>query len=75
LKTASELAQQYQIHPVQIAQWKRQAIEHLPDAFQRGAPKKATSEEELTAPLYEEIGRLKMELDWWNKKSALLGQG
>ena len=64
LKTASELASHYQIHPVQIAQWKKHAIEGLPEVFQRGRRKQAKSEEELTSPLYEEIGRLKMELDW-----------
>lgn len=75
LKTASELASQYQIHPVQIAQWKKHAIEGLPEVFQRGKPKQAKSEEELTSPLYEEIGRLKMELDWLKKKSAEFGEG
>jgi putative transposase len=34
--------------------------------FRRGNA--APSEEELTAPLYEEIGRLKMEIDWLKKK-------
>jgi len=75
VKTASELASQYQIHPVQIAQWKKQAVEGLPEIFQRGKPKPAKSEDELTSPLYEEIGRLKMELDWLKKKSATLGEG
>ena len=76
VKTASELASHYQIHPVQISQWKKQAIEGLSEVFQRGpGSRKPKSEEELTAPLYEEIGRLKMELDWLKKKSAELGQG
>jgi putative transposase len=73
LKTASELASQYQIHPVQITQWKKQAIEGLPEVFQRSRPKKTKSEEEVTSPLYEEIGRLKMELDWLKKN--LLSSG
>lgn len=71
LKTASELASQYQIHPVQISQWKKQAVEGLSEIFQRNTSrKKPKSEDELTSPLYEEIGRLKMELDWLKKKSA-----
>ena len=40
LKTTSELASQYQVHPVQISTWKKQAIESLPEAFQRGKPAK-----------------------------------
>ena len=74
MKTTSELASQYQVHPVQISTWKKQAIESLPEAFQRGQPAtQPLTEEELTAPLYEEIGRLKMELDWLKKKSAEFG--
>lgn len=74
MKTTSELASRYQVHPVQISTWKRQAIESLPETFKRGkATKQPLTEQALTAPLYEEIGRLKMELDWLKKKSAELG--
>jgi transposase-like protein len=74
LKTTSELASRYQVHPVQISTWKKQAIESLSESFKRGkAAKQPLSEQALTAPLYEEIGRLKMELDWLKKKSAEFG--
>jgi transposase-like protein len=68
MKTSSELASQYLVHPTQISSWKKQVIESMPDIFQRGKQHKQKNEEELTAPLYEEIGRLKMELDWLKKK-------
>lgn len=71
MKTTSELASQFQVHPVQISTWKKQAIESLPETFKRGNPaKQLLTEQQLTSPLYEEIGRLKMELDWLKKKSA-----
>ena len=71
LKTTSELASQFKVHPVQISNWKKQAIESLPETFKQGKhAKQPLTERQLTAPLYEEIGRLKMELDWL-KKSRL----
>lgn len=75
LKTTSELASEYQVHPTQISQWKRQLIEGLPEVFANPRAQRERSAEELTAPLYEEIGRLKMDLDWLKKKSALLKDG
>ena len=67
MKTASKLASQYQVPPVQISTWKKQAIESLPEAFKRGKSAKPLTEQELTAPLYEEVGRLKVELNWLKK--------
>lgn len=68
MKTARESASQYQVHPVQISTWKKQAITYLPEAFKRnGSTKQPLTEQALTAPLYEEIGRSKMALDWLKK--------
>ena len=67
LKTSAELAREYQVHPIQISQWKRQLLEELPEVFRNGKGSAQSTSQELTAPLYEEIGRLKMELDWVKK--------
>jgi putative transposase len=75
LKTTAQLASEFQVHPVQVSQWKRQVLEHLPQVFSRDPGHEQRSEEELTAPLFQEIGRLKMELDWLKKKSAMLKGG
>jgi len=75
LKTTAQLASEFQVHPVQISQWKRQVLEHLPEVFGRDAAPDQHAIEEVTAPLFQEIGRLKMELDWLKKKSAALKGG
>jgi len=68
VKTTSELASEHQIHPAQISQWKKVAMEGLSTLFERPGSKPSVTVEEATAPLFEEIGRLKMELDWLQKK-------
>jgi len=66
--TLSELGSAHGVHPTVIAHWKRQLLEGASEVFRRGAGANGRSEEELTAPLYQEIGRLKMEMDWLKKK-------
>ena len=66
VRTLSELSTAYGVHPTVIAQWKRQLVQGASEVFRRGNV--GRNGEELTAPLYEEIGRLKMEIDWLKKK-------
>jgi len=66
-KTINQLACEHGITAVQIGQWKRQLLKQVPELFGRANPD--INPDELTAPLYQEIGRLKMELDWLKKKS------
>jgi len=74
MKTASELASQFHVHPTQIATWKKQALENLAESLRRGIPTKQKTEQQLTSPLYEEIGRLKMELDWLKNNLPVSGK-
>ena len=69
-RTSNEIASAYGIHPVQVAQWKKQALDELPQAFSSRRAKAAEAEEELKARLYQQIGQLKMELEWLGKKSG-----
>jgi transposase-like protein len=70
-KTIAELASQYGLHPTQITQWKKQVLDCLPDLF-RDRRAKADRERELKeAELYQQIGQLKVEVDWLKKKSGL----
>jgi transposase-like protein len=68
LKTASQIASEYQISAVQVSQWKQQMMRSLPDLFGTADSVEHANPEELTNPLYQEIGKLKMELDWLKKK-------
>ena len=68
IKTLSELATEYKVHPNQISIWKKQLLMHAEELFASGKKRKAKTGEELTAPLYEEIGRLKMDIKWLEKK-------
>src|SRR5918995_1684164 len=70
-RTVNELAADYGVHPVQITQWKRVALDALPDIFSSRRGAKHKDEETLKAALYQQIGQLKVELDWLKKKWAL----
>lgn len=71
-KTANELAAEYGVHPTQIAQWKKQALDGLPELFSTRRSEQAKSEEDLIASLYQQIGQLKVQVDWLEKKSRVL---
>lgn len=66
--TLNELASRYKVHSTQIAQWKKQLLDNAALCFERGRSGGVVDAETLTAPLYQEIGRLKMEVDFLQKK-------
>ena len=67
-KTLSELANQYQIHSVQISTWKKQLLDGSALIFKNSTNNNQKKQQDLEAHLYQEIGRLKIELDWLKKK-------
>lgn len=69
VKTISEIAQVYGVHPVLVGQWKKEILESASGLFEsKRGPKPAKVDKGNEDRLYGEIGRLKMEVDWLKKK-------
>ena len=71
-RTINVISGHYGIHANQVNQWKKQAIESLPDVISTRRVRVAAAQEELKGQLYQQIGQLKVELDWLKKKAGLL---
>jgi putative transposase len=67
-KTINEIAGHFEIHPNLVTLWKKRALSELPRVFSEQASKSAADVEANETKLYEQIGRLKVELDWLKKK-------
>ena len=71
-RTVQELASGYGVHPNQITNWKRQLIAEAAEIFSGGRERRNVAEDLEKAELYQQIGKLQVELDWLQKKSGIL---
>jgi transposase-like protein len=73
-KTIAQIAAEYEIHPTQLSQWKKTALDGLPDLFERGekaAQKAEREQQKQVEQLYKEIGYLTTQVRWLKKKSGI----
>jgi transposase-like protein len=67
-RSVAELAGAHQVHPSQITQWKKQLLDSAEQVFSDRRVSEKKDQEELLAKLYQQIGQMKVELDWLQKK-------
>jgi transposase-like protein len=72
-KTLAQLASEFDVHPNQITEWKRQVIESLPEVFGRKRKRQQQDNQQLIDRLYQQIGELQVDVNWMKKKSRELG--
>lgn len=68
LKTVNQIASEHQVNPSQVSEWKKQLQSQGASLFEKKGVSSQRQQEKKEAELYEQIGRLKMELEWLKKK-------
>ncbi len=74
VKTIQQIAKDFDLHPVQVSDWKKKVTEGAAIVFGSGSGKtEAADFERERARLHAKIGQQAVELDWLTKKSKQLG--
>ena len=72
-RALAELAGAFQVHTVQISQWKKQLLDGIESLFRDRRRRDHDDSQAIQAQLYEQIGRLQMEVEWLKKEAARFG--
>ncbi len=70
-RTIQEIASHYEVHPNMVTKWKKQVLDGVPEIFSNGRAQASEADEQVQAELYQQIGRLQVEVEWLKKKSGL----
>ena len=73
LDTINAIAAKYEVHPVQVGNWKKELLDRVPELFERRNAAKNKDGEQERAQLERKVGQLSMEVDWLEKKCVQLG--
>ncbi len=74
VKTVSQIAQEYEVHPVMVGTWKKEMLSHLPDVFDK--EKRLKTDKDLSKEkeqLQRKVGELTMDVEFLEKKCRQLG--
>ncbi|MGH8403762.1 MAG: transposase [Gammaproteobacteria bacterium] len=70
-RTVQQIASHFEVHPSLVMQWKKRLLEGAAEVFSDGGRGPGAADEEVKAELYQQIGKLQVEVDWLKKKSGL----
>ena len=73
IKTLSEIAREYEIHPVMVGKWKTEMLDRLPELFEGNKLAQNKDTEKGQEQLHRKLGQLTMEVDFLEKKCTQLG--
>jgi putative transposase len=71
-RTTAQLASEFGVHTSQVTAWKKRLLEGVSELFADGRQKRSEDSTADEQELFEQIGRLKMEVEWLKKKSQAL---
>lgn len=72
-RTLAEIGSIYEVHPNLVGQWRKQLLEKAAEIFSNKQQRDKESNEKQQSELYQQIGQMKVELDWLKKKHRLIG--
>lgn len=73
METVNQIAAKYEVHPVQVSNWKKELLEGAGSLFERKNAKADKDQEQQIERLERKVGQLSMEVEFLEKKSVQLG--